>query len=330
MRRHIRCLALLASGAGGSLAACGAGDDNAAQVAVPDARAKPDASIPDASEGGSVASTDGATTVVNAVAYVRLAQWSADGPPIDYCLAPHGSGTFHGPLLSAAFGAAPDGGTLGVPFPSASAYMQAPTGTFDVRIVAAGALDCTAPLGPDAVGADAGVLLAANSYSTVAALGFRSAQSTGGLRAATFADDRVPPQGDVALRLINAEPAVLSASVGTANDGLVFPSVPYGSDPNAGSNPNADKNGYAPLGPLSGDTLQVFGTDLDGAVTLAANAALSAASPAVMTWVLLPSPVATSDAGDAASPTYAPHLLECIDNAGVAQGVVLSNCMGPQ
>jgi hypothetical protein len=209
--------------------------------------------------------------------------------------------------------------------------MQGPTGAFDVRIVSAGALDCAAPLGPDAVGGDAGVQLVANGYATVAAVGYQSAgHGAGGhLMTATFADERAPSQGSVALRLINAEPDVPSASLGTVLDGLVFPSVRYGAAPATASNPNADKNGYAALGPLSADTLQVSETGLDGAVIPAASAPLSAAAPAVMTWVLLPGPVASPDAGDAGSPMYAPQLIECIDNAGVAQGVVLSNCFTP-
>ena len=69
-------------------------------------------------------------------------------PPIDVCVAPHGTTSFQGPLigqLAASF--VDDGGTdaaaPGLDYAQVSAYLPLSTGQYDVRIVSAGAASCS-------------------------------------------------------------------------------------------------------------------------------------------------------------------------------------------
>jgi hypothetical protein len=114
------------------------------------------------------AGADGAddATAIAPQAYLRVAQLSPDLPPIDLCVAPHGSTVFQGPLLArlvASLGAE-EGGTTdasppGLAYAQVSAYLALDEGQYDVRLVAAGASSCSASLSsanaPDDDGDDA-------------------------------------------------------------------------------------------------------------------------------------------------------------------------------
>src|SRR5580658_9937302 len=69
-------------------------------------------------------------------ALIRFANWSPDSPAFDMCIAPHGTTSFQGPLLSAlAAATGSDAGSAGLAFPLVSAYTLVPPGQYDARIV---------------------------------------------------------------------------------------------------------------------------------------------------------------------------------------------------
>jgi hypothetical protein len=114
--------------------------------------------------------------------FLRVAQASPDAPPLDVCVAPHGTGVFQGPLVgqfaAAAAGDAggsgdsavpADAGAIGLAYAQVSAYVPVAPGQYDVRLVAAGATSCSVPLalaGP-VVADDAGEAADASSASIV-------------------------------------------------------------------------------------------------------------------------------------------------------------------
>jgi hypothetical protein len=103
-----------------------------------------------------------------AAASVRIAHVSPDAPVLDVCVAPHGTGSFQGPLLAqlaaslnaaAGTGDAGDGGGSagpGVSYAQVSAYVALAPGQYDVRLVAAGSTSCTASAGASVESASEG------------------------------------------------------------------------------------------------------------------------------------------------------------------------------
>ncbi len=92
--------------------------------------------------------------------FLRVAQLSPDLPPIDVCVAVHGTTTFQGPVLAALAASAgdTDAATAGLSYAQVSAYLSVAPGQYDLRIVAAGAADCSATLTEVSIGAaEAGV-----------------------------------------------------------------------------------------------------------------------------------------------------------------------------
>lgn len=100
--------------------------------------------------------------VVPATAHVRVAHLSPGAPDVDFCLAPHGTGQFNGPILANA------GRATGVAYAHVTKYFDVDAQRYDVRLVSPGASDCTKPLAglddfttlPD-LGADASATIAA-------------------------------------------------------------------------------------------------------------------------------------------------------------------------
>jgi hypothetical protein len=310
MNRLARLIGLVTIAGPLAAVACGAGDDSAVPAPVVDAGAV-DATRADG--GPSDAALDAAPT---SRAFARIAQWSTNGHPIDLCLAPAGSNAFGGPFLSSAFTAPPDGGSLGVPFPWASAYLALPPGAFDVRLVLAGATNCSAGLGADFH--DAG--LTANSVWTFAAF---AAPDGGAGSVVAFRDDTSAPPGGVAMRFVNADPHGVGAALGTDLQGPIFQGVSFAdaSKPSDSANPGlvVDGNGYATLAPLAGDTLRAS-TFTDASPTnVASTVGATIAGGAVVTVVLVPAHGLDGAAAD--------MLVECFDNAGTLG--LLGDCIGP-
>jgi hypothetical protein len=306
-----------------------------------DGTAAGDAGASVAEAGVEGASLDVAAPAVDAttapLAGLRFANWSPDAPPVDFCLAPHGTTDYRGPLLRAKLEALEDGGGLddaglpGLAFPQVAAYLFLPVGRYDVRIVAAGSGDCTVGvIAPDAT--DLAPLLE-RTMTTVAAVGDVDPPANAPpIRIASYQDD-FEAQLDsgapiVPLRFINAMPSVPKASFGRGTIAGAswlqwFVDVPFGQagtlqealTVESGGPPSAevDGNGYALVASLSYETLSVhaFQTRTD----LAVATGVSVQAGVVVTVVAL----GGSPAG----------ILECFDNAGSAGLLAACNVLTP-
>jgi hypothetical protein len=283
-------------------------------------------------------------------AQVRVAQLSPDLPPIDICIAPHGTTTFERPLLTQ-LGGSNDGGdaaTPGLGYAQVSAYLSVEAGTYDVRIVGAGA-DCSAQLSvftpepsdgaaaesggssaADAGSVDEGLVsesnlppFSANTYVTILVAGELS--PTGGdegLTVTAIVDDAALAGEAVALRAVNAMPSVPLLDFGRGSfaagdwvpllDDVAFASASAHAAP---SEDTLDPNGYMPLNPLSSETISAR------ASSGAASDAAVAHSMTIDTGSIATVIAVGGRAGDTAHPSA---LLLCVDNAPTAG--LLSDC----
>ncbi len=328
------------------IAACGNGDDTTVSpVPVPGTDAASDATK-DAANGTDVAvgdatlrmdvdaghDGDGSGPPVEAapspVASLRVANWSYDAPPVDFCIAPHGTAQFQGPLLARQAlvideAGVTDAGPAALPFPGVSSYFFVAPGRYDARLVAAGASDCSTRIVPDATSLPA---LLVDGAATIALVGethpLGGDAGDPGLQLVGFSDDTVTA-GSVALRFINAAPNLAQADVGTGSGASfkpLFSAIPFG---HAGtlaeaqqataadaSPPSIDSNGYDAL------TSALAAVTFSARARFAMNDAVvatqvSAAAGAILTLAILrPDANAPPDAGSIA------QLLECVDNAG--------------
>ena len=240
-------------------------------------------------------------------ALVRVANWSPDAPGIDFCLAPHGTTAFAGPLLRTQ-SALLDAAAPLLAYPAVSAYFEVSPGQYDVRAVVGGATDCAVGIGPDL---PSSTPLGIGTFATLALLGRGPSKRA----LAMFVDEGVS-SGKVALRFINGAPAVGAADFGTgtaAGFKPIFKSVSFGA---AGTVPDAggvdgglfaDSHGYAVVSALSAATLSARAT---GAATDAIVAhTVTIAAGAVITTALLEGLAPSGDGG------VSFQLLECVDNA---------------
>jgi hypothetical protein len=282
--------------------------------------------------------TEASVPQVASFAWLRFANWSPDSPSVDFCVAPHGTAAFIGPIFSSILGdsgspAATLEADAGAPgeFPLVSAYVPMAPATYDVRAVVLGAANCAAAVAPDATGLPPA---AAGAYVTVALVG--EAQPAGGapsLRFALFHDDLAPGSStSVQVRFINASPSVAQADFGTGavpSFKPLFLGVPFGqaSTPLEAQIPDAaaplvDSNGYVSISAPSGSgvTLSAYPSTANallqesGAVPAARRAAWAPAARNVITVVLV---------GET-SPGAQSSLLQCVDNAGLTGS--LSDC----
>ena len=257
------------------LLGCGNGDDNVSAVPIADSGSPTvDASHVDSSTTASdAASTDArsaeAAAPTGTPAEVRIANWASGAPQLDFCLSPAGANTFAGPALQTAF-AGYDAGTIGVPYPGASAYVSVAAGTYDVLIVQAGAPNCGLGVGPPVMGR----VVAGGSFTTVALL-----PATGtAWQTLALSDDESVSSGIALVRFVNALPSAPSGGATEVNPTVdfgtgsvsgasmfkaIFAGVTFGqasakANTTAGgqteSTASADKNGYASITPVgSGD-----------------------------------------------------------------------------
>jgi hypothetical protein len=276
----------------------------------------------DATTGGGAkgdASADGAANADGSpelVAEVRFANWSAGAPAVDFCLAPHGTTAFQGPLLAALAGGSDAGaGAVGLAFPETSGYLSIAPQRYDARLVTAGSINCSAPVTEDETNLPEWT---SGTLATVALLGDLSAPDggPGNLTLAGFLDELSTTA--VAVRFINAvagsapvnfgfqEPSspqfyqiyteVAFAQAGTVTGGFdaaATPAETYLSD-NIGSQTVS----FAVQSGSNDSVFEVTAPDL----TLAAGS--------VTTFVFV-GPVSIPDAGAPVD-----ELLMCVDNAG--------------
>ncbi len=185
------------------------------------------------------------------VAYWRLANWSPGSPALDVCFAPSGAGWSGVQPAIGQPAADADAGPGGAPFPQATRYFAMAPGAYSMRVVAAGAADCSTGLVELAA-----LMLPAGVHATLAVLGAPSPDAgTLPLRIALFADDVAAPDGQIGLRFINAS---ASASDGTVDVGTgsvsgaggafttLFAAVEFGTASSASSTDAGlvDANGY--------------------------------------------------------------------------------------
>jgi hypothetical protein len=188
---------------------------------------------------------------------LRVAHLSPDAPAVDVCLAPAGSGRFTGPVLEQA------GATAGLSYAQVTRYLSVPAGTYDVRVVAATATDCSSPVVPDTSGAT----LPAGRAITVAATGLAApSTSQPAFALVPLVDDTQVGAGKAKVRFVHASPGTPPVDVGAGSGASftpIFTAVPY-------PEVDADRapSGYVETDPLSGATLsaRVAGTTADALV----------------------------------------------------------------
>jgi hypothetical protein len=170
-------------------------------------------------------------------AQIRIANLSPSKPPIDVCLALHGSGQFNGPILK------PVGVVdTGLAYPQVSKYLAVGAGQYDVRIVDGGATSCAQSL-YDATSLPA--LAVGRSY-TIVGTGFIPPQSgnPSAFTVVVYGDDGATDASSISLRFIhdapNTPPLDLVLGSGSTATGL-FANVSYLS---VGTAPQADGKGY--------------------------------------------------------------------------------------
>jgi hypothetical protein len=299
----------------------------------------PDASADSAPEAAAV--VDATTDAVphTPVAFIRIANWSVDAPAVDLCLAPHGSGQFQGPLVGAKASAnldagLDDGGDTLISFPRASAYVAVAPGSYDARLVVAGADGCEGIL-PDLPTLPP---LADGAFATVALMGDLS-PGTGtdaGLRLVGMQDEglEVDPE-QIAVRFVHAASNSPRVDMGKgAFGGNAFTPLFYGVSFGGAATPDQAR-AAAPTGegvpPITVDDagFVTTGSVLMGPVSVHTTVAsfghdeavgtATAGPGSIVTIVLLPGPPKSVDSG---LPSV--RLLECVDNGRVPGP--LSNC----
>ena len=333
-------LVMVMAGAGASLgviACAGGGDDNSVPEALVRSDGGADASMHlDATASGDADGGEGSTDATNAndgqdagdgpqptLALLRVANWSADAPAVDFCIAPHGTGAFQGPILAARASAIDSAGVLdagsgALPFPQASAYLVVDPSQYDARLVAAGSADCASKITSDLTDLP---VLTSGGLETIALIGATHPQAgEPALKLVGFQDEWMNSlKGALLIRVINAAADLPKAEVGSLQMVQYFYpilfAVPFGSS--SAGDPMADPNGYIGVTPIVGSTLAVrasVGTLLDAAAgTIVAQAPnISLGGGATVTFVVVG--IKDQPGPDSGSPGA--QLLECIDNAG--------------
>jgi hypothetical protein len=281
-----------------------------------------DATAGDSQAGDATASQNpDANGTPATTAAVRLANWSADAPAVDFCLAPHGTGAFQGPMLASLAAAIDEGGVVdagaaALPFPQASAYVPVSPQQYDARLVAAGSTSCAAGVAADATNLP---VLDAGAFATLALMGDLGGVdgAPGGLILAGFLD--ALSASKVGVRFINAADGSTPVNFGigetAATFSPIFSDVAFGqagtisgggSDAAATTAETYAENDFGGSGMATFDVLDAANTtDLEvtaPSVTIAAGA--------VTTFVFV-GPVFDPEAGAPVD-----ELLMCVDNAG--------------
>jgi hypothetical protein len=290
--------------------------------------------------------------------FIRVAQLSPDLPPVDVCVALHGTTTFQGPLLAALASSTlgTDAAAPGLAYAQVSAYIAVAPGQYDVRIVAAGATDCSTGLGgvstsaldggaldgsaaddadADAgagagtdAGADADAGLAplppsaSNAHATILIAGLLSPTGTDeSLTVTAIADDSTLAGQAIALRAVNAMPTapVLDFGLGSFSTSWLplLTNVAFASA-SAHVGPSVGAVDTNGYLPLAPLSSQTVSARVSSGATSDAAIAksITIGSGSVATVVAL-----GGRAGDTAHPAA---LLLCVDNA--PSGGLLSDC----
>ena len=276
------------------------------------------------------AAGDAADASTPTLALLRMANWSADSPQVDFCLAVHGTAAFHGPVLAANAAAINkvgglDAGSGALSFPQASSYLVVEPAQYDARLVAGGSVDCSTAIMPDATSLPA---LASAGRETLALFGSAHPQSTDlKLQILGFLDDSKSLLTALLIRGINASLDLAKMDMGTTSAGMFSPIVNHISFGGSSIGQYAvgtlmpDPNGYVITSPLASATLAVYASDtaMPGgmlATPLGQASNVSVGAGGVLTLVVVGR---TSSSGGSGL-----RILACVDNAATA-GLV-GNC----
>jgi hypothetical protein len=211
---------------------------------------------------------------------------------------------------------APEAGRplTGVLFPRVSPYESLTPGLYDLRVVAAGSSDCTAPVLPEI---DDLAALKAGDIVTFAAVGDTVDQGADpALALSVLNDDSTVGASNVALRFINAVPSVTgvtfaSGLVATANAVPFLASAQFG---NAGVDTDAgalDSNDYLVRAPLTSEVWSLINAN-GGTSTLTAVIGESVPSGRLVTAVAV--------GGESGPNEAAIGILVCVDVPPIAAG----------
>jgi hypothetical protein len=287
------------------------GDDASTDGGSVDA-ATPDASIADASPD----------TLPTDQALVRLANFSPDAASVDFCLAPHGTTTYIGPVVAMA---SPDGGTPGLSFGQVTGYVALglTSDIYDVRTVAGGAADCSTTLTGAGDTTNLATLSVGERY-TIAALGETTpASGDHAYSVLLLGDDAVAPSGDAAIRFLHASPSlgaldVGSGSLATSDFAPWFTHVTYGLTgiTSASDGGTVDSDGYLGVAPFSSTTVSAHPSS--GSTDTITAAGLSFSTGSVATVFLI--------GGKSGETTNPAELVLCSDDAEPPSGTLLAPC----
>ena len=191
-------------------------------------------------------------------AFVRVAHLSPGAPAVDFCVAPHGTTTFTGPVLAGA------GAMTGIAYKDVTKYLPVPATQLDVRIVAPGGTSCATSLAmlPDFTSLPS---LPAGAYVTIAAEGVVGSMATP-FDLKPYIDDSMVDPAKGALRFVHASPGTPAVDVGLGSGSsftAVFTNVAFGATAAAGA--PIDANGFYVGAPFSMQTVsaRVHGTTMD-------------------------------------------------------------------
>jgi len=241
-----------------------------------------------------------------ASAQVRVAHLSPDAPNIDFCVAPHGTTTFTGPILST------NGHMTGLPYGAVTKYFELPADQYDVRLVGPGLADCSTPIGNVPDFTDLPPIEAGDSI-TIGAEGLVAFGSTNPFDLHVYVDQTSVADGSAALRFIHASPGTPAVDVGIGG-GVLFTSL--FSDISFGG-ASGITGGYITTAPIVGAEISArpHGTFQDALsidpASLPANA------------------IATAFAiGELSSTTSPLRVLLCVDNAAPVGLLTSCNIVG--
>ncbi|MEJ7602957.1 MAG: DUF4397 domain-containing protein [Kofleriaceae bacterium] len=227
----------------------------------------------------------------DSLARVRVAHVSPDAPAVDFCLAPHGSAEFTGPVLAGA------GGPTGVSYGNVTRYLEVAPIQYDVRIVAPGQSSCATGILPDITNLPE---LAAGSYATLAASGLLDHGDAEPFALRPYFDDATVSADRAKLRFIHASPGTPNVDVGLGGGALftpVFEDIAFGTT-------RTHDNGYLETAPFTGAEISARAT---GTVT-----DVLAIKPAALPAGTIATAFAIGRIGDAEAPL---GVLLCIDNS---------------
>lgn len=326
------------------LVLCACGDDSSSSgtqsvsdsgSSLPDAQNAPDSGVTSDEAG-----EDHDAAAPPAQVSFRIAHLSPDAPPFDVCLAPHATTDDEGPFLHAFAAAAaaangtpfPDdsGAATGLVYGQVSAYFKVEPGTYEVRLVAAGATSCDTPLGAlptslvdggAAIEATIPSVSVADPFTTLLVAGEASPTGTDpSLTVAPIGDDSVLVSGGAALRAVNALASGVSQDFGfgafDAGYLPVFADVAFAQAASHVSPDEAklDGNGYLTVGEQDGVSFSARASTGATADTVATQS-LQIDLGAITTVIAI--------GGDSAGKAPA-QLLLCVDNW--PSGGALSDC----